>query len=385
MKYPTLCICQTSVRYLALALGLTVLANCSLPAQGPSAQEVLEQAEVQGYELVPITDDVAKRLSAAGRHGFSAAFLNAPVLTSNLVVGVGDRLNIRIFEAGRGGLFSNDTGNGTVSLPNVTVGPDGLISLPYVGTIQARGQTPRKIEQEIVASLQGKAIEPQATVEIALNANNSVTVMGAVVRPTKLQMNLRGERLSAALVAAGGARNPAHEISVKITRRGQTSTASLERIQTDSRQDIALRSDDTVTVLHNPESYTIMGSVNRPGDVPFSEPSITLLEAIGKASGLLDVRADSRNVFLYRREQQGVLSAHGVARKPWWGGKGESVPTVYVLDFSAPKALFLAQTIQMRDGDAIYVANASAIALRKALSLFGLGAVTGTSITNLVN
>jgi polysaccharide export outer membrane protein len=385
VKYPNLCKWQTSVRYVALALSLTVLANCALPAQGPSVQEVLEQAEVQEYELVPVTDDVAKRLSTKGRHGFSPAFLNAPVLTSNLVVGVGDRLNVRIFEAGQGGLFSSDTGNGTVSLPNVTVGPDGLISLPYVGTIQARGQTPRRIEQEIVDSLQGKAIEPQSTVEIALNANNSVTIMGAVVRPTKLQMNLRGERLSAALVAAGGARSPAHEISVKITRRGQTSTASLERIQSDSRQDIALRNDDTITVLHNPESYTIMGSVNRPGDVPFSEPSITLLEAIGKASGLLDVRADSGNIFLYRREQQQVLGAHGIARKPWWDGKGITVPTVYVIDFSAPKALFIAQTIQMRDGDTIYVANASAVALRKALSLFGLGAITAANITNLTD
>lgn len=374
---------KTIANSVVLAIGLSVLNACTLPIQGPTVQDVMEQAEAQDYELVPVTDTVAQRLSASGRHGFSKRFLNAPMLTTGLTLEVGDRLNVRIFEAGQGGLFSNDSGNGIVDLPNVVIGPDGLITLPYVGSIQARGQTPHQIEQKIVENLAGKAIEPQSTVELAIDANSNVTILGAVVRPTQLQLNLRGDRLSAALVAAGGASNPAYATEVKITRQGHSSTASLERIYSDPRQDIALRKNDTITVLNRPESYTIVGAVNRPGDVPFTEPKITLLEAIGKASGLLDGRADPESVFLFRREKQSVLSAHGLSQKPWWGTQGSGVATVYVVDFSAPKALFLAQTIQMRDGDTVYVANASAVGLGKALALFGLGARTANQTLDI--
>lgn len=374
---------RAAAKPLLFAVGLTALSACSLPIQGPTVQDVMQQAVSQEYELVPVSDAVAARLSAGGRKGFSKRFLNAPMLTTGLTLGVGDRLNVRIFEAGQGGLFSSDTGNGIVDLPNVVIGPDGLITLPYVGRIQARGQTPHQIEDMIVERLTGKAIEPQSTVELAVDANSSVTILGAVTRPTKLQLNLRGDRLSAALVAAGGARNPAYATDVKITRQGHSSTASLERIYSDSRQDIALRKDDTITVLNRPESYTIVGAVNRPGDVAFNEPKITLLEALGKASGLLDGRADPASLFLFRRERQSVLGAHGLGKKSWWGTYGAGIPTVYVVDFSAPKALFLAQTIQMRDGDTVYVANASAVGLSKALALFGLGARTATQTLNI--
>lgn len=383
MQYSTPAPWNVAAKYVTLALGLTALAACSLPTQGPTVQDVLQQAETQEYELVQVTDTVAHRLSAGTRQGFTKRFLNAPMLTTGQALGVGDRLNVRIFEAGRGGLFSSDSGNGIVNLPNVVVGPDGMISLPYAGGIHAVGQTPRQIEQKIVDALAGKAIEPQATVEISLDANNNVTIIGAVVRPNRMRLNLRGEKLSAALVAAGGARNPAHATYIKITRRGHSSTASLERIHSDPKQDIALRRNDTITVLHRPESYTVMGSVNRPGDVPFSGPKVTLLEAIGKASGLLDGRADPDSIFLFRREQQHVLKAHGQVKKPWWDAHGSSVPTVYVVDFSAPKALFLSQTIQIRDGDTIYVANASSVALHKALNLFGIGVRTATQTIEL--
>jgi polysaccharide export outer membrane protein len=87
---------------------------------------------------------------------------------------------------------------------------------------------------------------------------------------------------------------------------------------------------------------------------------------------LLDGRADPGGVFLFRREAPGALRAVGVPDKPWWRQEGQGIPTVYLIDFGNPKALFQAQTIQMRDADIVYVANASSVEFGKALSLFGL-------------
>jgi polysaccharide export outer membrane protein len=352
-----------------LALGL---GGCALPSQGPSAQVVMASSASQNYELVTLTQKNALRMGGANWSGFPAEFLRAPLLSTGGRLGVGDRLSVTIFEAGPDGLFSASGNNGTVTIPNIEIGADGTISLPYAGKVRVRNLTPAEVEAEVVEALQGKAIEPQVVVTVMNSANNSVTVIGEVARPARVPLGIRGETLSAVLAAVGGARFPAHEVKVSVNRKGVTGSASLQRIVEDPAQDIALRPDDRITFTRAAGSYTVFGSVNLPSNVPFAEARMTLLEAIGKSSGLLDERADSSGVFLFRREATRTLEQQGLAPKLWWRTEKNAVPTVYRLDFSQPEALFIAQSVQMRDGDVIYVASAGAVQLSKALRLFGL-------------
>jgi polysaccharide export outer membrane protein len=317
--------------------------------------------------------------------GFPLDLVRAPLRSSGNRVGVGDQLTVTIFEAGQGGLFSNGTGNGTVTIPRIAIGPDGIITLPYAGQIMVRDLTPIEVEERIVAALTGQAIEPQAVVTVTQDLTNSVTVTGDVHHPTRVPLSLRGERLSHALVAAGGSRYPAHETQVTLTRNGRSSSASLERALTDPTQNVALRSGDVITVLRRSASYTIVGAVSRPSDVPFNGANVTLMEAIGQSAGLLDARADPSGVFLFRREDAMTLRSNGILEKGWWASEPMGIPTIYQLDLHQPQALFLAQSVQLRDGDMIYVANAGSVQTTKILRLFGLTSMTARDAVSVAN
>ena len=90
----------------------------------------------------------------------------------------------------------------------------------------------------------------------------------------------------------------------------------MQRVLDDPRQNIAMRSGDIVTVSHKPRSYTIMGSVNRPAHIPFDKERVTLMEAVGKASGLLDQRADPAAVFLFQARKPKYFESLRQKRRP---------------------------------------------------------------------
>lgn len=368
---------------LAAVFALCVAASCTLPEQGPSTRDLTDLQGDEGYELVALTPQIAERLAGRPLDGFSAALLRAPLLPTDTKLAVGDRITVTVFEAGQGGLFS--TGDGQVTFPDMVINSDGVITLPYAGQINVLGLAPEAVEKQIVELLLGKAIEPQAKVALTHDANNTVTVLGEAVRPASVQLSPRGDRLAEALVQVGGSKFPAQETFVSLTRGGTTSTASMLRVLNEPGQNVALRAGDLITLVRRQSSYTILGSVNRPQDVPFGEPTITLFEAIGQSSGLLDGRADPNGVFLFRRETGQTLIGHGIAAKPWWASHNRGIPTVYWVDFSQPEAFFVAQSVQLRDADIVYVANAGTVSLTKALALFGLAAGRAQQASNIVN
>lgn len=366
---------------LVALFGVFSLASCSLPTQGPSSNEILAAQEEQTYELIEVDAKTAAHMSQDYLRSFSQPFVNAPLLATNTRLDVGDVISVTIFEAGQGGLFANDKGQ--VVVPNIVVGPSGIISIPYTTDISAIGKTPKQVEDQIVSELTGKALEPQVIVSVTNNTNDTVTVQGAVARPTRLPLRLAGDRLSEALVASGGPLHPAHETTFSVTRNGKTSTASLQKILDDPSQNIALRTGDIITAAHNPRSFTMMGSVNRPALMNFDKERISVMEAVGKANGLLDTRADPASVFLFRRESSNTLRKLGRDSSAWWNNVSGGIPTVYWFDMSKTQSLFHAQAADVKDGDLIYVANAETIELGKVLSVFGLTLSTTNQAINI--
>ena len=94
---------------------------------------------------------------------------------SDIRFGVGDILSVTIFEASSGGLFipaeaSVRPGN-FVTIPNQAVDMNGNVSVPYAGTIRARGRTPVEVQQAIVDALKNRAIDPQVIVSVVGSAH----------------------------------------------------------------------------------------------------------------------------------------------------------------------------------------------------------------------
>ncbi|MDP9120757.1 MAG: polysaccharide export protein [Acidobacteriota bacterium] len=85
----------------------------------------------------------------------------------------------------------------------VPIRPDGAISLPFIGDIQAAGRTPAELDEELTRRFTGELARPRIAVVVREFGNQRVYVGGEVSKPGVLP--LRGTvTLFQALQEAGG-------------------------------------------------------------------------------------------------------------------------------------------------------------------------------------
>jgi polysaccharide export outer membrane protein len=149
----------------------------------------------------------------------------------------------------------------------------------------------------------------------------------------------------------------------------------------DPRENIYLQPGDDVALVHDPQSFTVIGATGRNGVVPFDMGSLTLDQAVAKAGGLLDDRADPAGLFVIRFEEARIArqlpGAHLTSADP--GG----VPFVYHLNMREPAALFLARRFPVRNKDIVYVSDSPFTDVQKVFNLINLlvtPVVTGATI-----
>ena len=383
-------------RVAAAALLSALLAGCSaFGAAGPTASAVRKAAEpsAAGQSITLVSLDRAASARIAGfEKGRSFIDLIGDSAAQGSVVGAGDLLDISIWEAPPAVLFGT-AGAGTAAMVGAsgaqnravlqqTVTTEGTLTVPFVGEIRAAGKSPAAIEREIVARLAGRANDPQATVRLAQNDARNVTVIGEVAASRRVPLGPRGERLLDVLASAGGSRHPVGQTTVQLTRGGITATMPLDLLITDQRQNIRLRADDVVTVLHQPFTFTALGAVARNAEIPFEGKGITLAQAMGRMGGLRDDRADIRGVFIFRLEDPAALdpALAGTAPRTAQG----RVPVVYRLDLSDAAGFFVAQDFAIRDKDLVYVSTAPGADLSRFLTTVSNLAFSVVSVGNAV-
>jgi polysaccharide export outer membrane protein len=153
-----------------------------------------------------------------------------------------------------------------------------------------------------------------------------------------------------------------------------------------AKENVYVQPDDTLYVNKQPRTFLALGATVSSTDsgsarFDFESDQLTLSEAVARAGGLSDSRADSKQVFIYRLEQRESLKAAGAdLRKIPPATK--LVPTIYRANFADPSVFFAASSFAMRDKDIIYVANAGAVDYLKFLAI--VGATTG-NYTNFRN
>ena len=374
------------MRFLITLILLPLVAGC-LPSAGPRHSAIVSerQSPAPQFTVIPLNQAIAEVLASNPADSLAATFgmgSAAPALT----IGVGDMVVITIFEAASGGLFSGDPGGvgatKSVSLPPQPVARDGTLSMPYVGQVRAAGLTPEQVGEAIVEALRNKAIEPQAVVTVSKSLSNFVTVAGDVGVPSRVPLTLRGDRLLDVIATVGGSRAPDYDSFVRLTRNGRSATVSLARVVRDPAQNIYVRPDDLVYVYIDPQTYTAFGATARNITQPFRTDELNLVQAVGAVGGLIDLRADPRGVFVFRFEDPEmynlvVQTLPAGAIPPPAGAAG--IPVVYQLDLTDPAGYFAAQRFLMRDNDIIYVTNAGATELQKAIGI--VSGSLGTAVT----
>ncbi len=171
----------------------------------------------------------------------------APIPTSvamtrdNFVIGADDVLAVNVWKEGE------------ISR-TVTVRPDGKISLPLVGEVQASAKTPKQLEDEISSKLSGYISDPTVTVIVQEIRSQRFNILGQVAHPGSYVLNNSITVLDA-IALGGGLRDFAKKKSIIVLR--QNPDGSQRRFAFNykdvvagrhSEQNLKLEPGDTVVV-----------------------------------------------------------------------------------------------------------------------------------------
>ena len=225
--------------------------------------------------------------------------------------------------------------------------------------------------------LRGLDPSEQRFVRHATFTGRSVTVLGEVTNGARVPLSVRGERVLDIIAMAGGVRAPAHETFVTLQRGGRSVAVPMQRLISNASENIFAHPRDVVTVVRDPQTFSVFGAAGRNAVVPFDAAGITLEQAIAKAGGLLDYRSDPYGVFLLRYESADVASK--LDPKFASAARDTRVPVIYRLNLRDTRSYFLAQTINVRNRDMIYIANAPLNEVQKVLQLFSTAAQTAAT------
>jgi len=384
---------------LFVALFAIGLGGCShFPTAGPTTRQVVHRAaeEQHLYDLIKIDERVVAAVSARPARNLQTRFGGFGRPPSPRI-GIGDLLSVTIWEAQSGGLFGTEpapgadaattaAGGRSVTLPTQVVAADGRISVPYAGRIRAAGRTPFEVQQEIQNGLSARAIEPQAIVTVTKSASDTVTVLGDIVNGVQVPLSIRGQRLLEVAAAAGGVRAPPYDTIIRLTRNGTTVTVPLDTLIADPQEDIYAHPGDIITLIRAPKTFLVFGATGQAGgaggnnQIPFGADRLDLAQAMAKAGGLQDARADPSGVFLFRFESTSTLRTLGAPILTPEASR--TSPVLYHLDLRDPASYFLAKRFPVEEGDIVYVANAEATDWQKFLNL--IAAASAPVITGVL-
>ena len=372
-----------------------------MPTSGPRGETIewraatrVRTAERLPYCLVSVTPRVAE-IVARNQYRLAGQFSDrrGPMIVQ---IGTGDVISVTLFEAAAGGLFFPLEGglrNGNfLTLPNQIVDDKGTITVPYAGAIRARGRTAQEIQAAIVDALKGRALEPQAVVTVVERRNAMISVLGEVNQSVRFPANVSGERVLDVIARAGGIKSAGQESWVLLERHKKVAVTPFEALVHETGNNIFVQPQDTIYVYREPQTFLAFGAAGKQGQVPFDAWRLTMAEALAKAGGLLDERAEPGWVFLYRGERQQVvqeLDSHCSLND------GPFVPVIYEIDLRDPSSLFLATHFPMRNKDVIYISNARSVESTKFMQHVRLvnatiqdpiqTAIAGYVLKNLIN
>jgi polysaccharide export outer membrane protein len=177
--------------------------------------------------------------SAQGPTALAASTAEPAAVSSSYVIGAADVLAITVWKEPA---FSE----------TVPVRPDGMVSMPLLGDMQAAGLTPMKLTATLTQKLKQYIQDPR--VSVVVNAVNSqrIFLLGEVVHAGPVPL-IPGMTALQAISSAGGLTQFANGKKVYILRTedGKQKKIALnykDALKGDLKQNLILKSGDTIVV-----------------------------------------------------------------------------------------------------------------------------------------
>jgi len=247
-------------------------------------------------------EDMGKKLSSQSettKNFNNQLFASANITPdrSDYVLGAGDLLEIKVFEA--------DKLNTTARISS-----RGEVSLPLLGEVNLKGKTASEAETLIENSYKNTYIkDPHVSIFVKEHYSQRVTLVGQVKNPGTYDYPSK-QRLLDAIALAGGLNDKAGYM-VQVRRHSgmtggaqQTVSVDLQKLITEGKEElnIEINGGDIVFV---PEagSYYVDGAVRRPGQY-FIKNILSINEALMAAGGLAPY-ANQEELVLMRKTGNG--------------------------------------------------------------------------------
>jgi polysaccharide biosynthesis/export protein len=228
---------------------------------------------------------------------------------------------------------------GVSAAPGFIVGADGQVFFPYVGRIKLAGLTEAEAAELLMKRLAKYVRDPQVTVRIQSFRSRRVYLEGEVRNPGTEVITDVPMTLLEAINRAGGISPTGDRSFVTLTRDNKTIPINLMQLQDAdvNPNRILLQNGDLVVVRNRDESKVyVLGEIARPSALQMHNGRLTLNEALGDAGGPNLLTANTGQIYVIRNSSLGT-------------------PAVFHLDASAPTALALADTFQLRPRDVVYI------------------------------
>ena len=172
-----------------------------LPAARPAAQTGGTQQQPSERPSAPTVLN-----KPVGTTGAASAAPTRPGATpADYRLGPGDKLRVEVYKDAQ-------------LSQSLQVRPDGKVTLPLVGDLQASGLTPLELRDRITESLREYVTNPVVTVIVVETIAPLVYVMGEVNNPGSIELHGPLTALQA-LAMAGGFKDFANTKNIKVMRR----------------------------------------------------------------------------------------------------------------------------------------------------------------------
>ncbi len=252
------------------ALGM-VVAALALGYETPAAAQANQQNNIQNTASAP-TPRVQNNPIQQN------PLMTVPEDFAGLTLAPGFLLNIQVYD-------EPDLSS------RVRVDKEGNISLPFLKTMHVGGDTVAQAKQRIEDKFRNDGIlkNPQITIDVEQFATTSVTVMGEVQNPGKVELLAPHSLLDVIGMTGGATTMAGNEVELKRPVNGAMQSTVYEYSRSDDGsaiRDVMVNPGDTVIVRRAGIVY-VLGAVNRPGGYTMQENgALNVAQAISLAQGL---------------------------------------------------------------------------------------------------
>ncbi|MFK5996552.1 MAG: polysaccharide biosynthesis/export family protein [Rhodobacterales bacterium] len=342
------------------------LAACSLPRGAALQSEILTKSETASPDLavyrvtksfLPVVANWPKT-GARIRHNWPRHNHgpNTPLIAA------GDSVKLAIWDNQKNSLLTAPEQK-VIQIDNVQVSQQGAIFVPYLGQIKIAGLSTEAARLKIKTKLE--TISPSAQLQLTgtQGSKRSVSLIGGAAAPGPYPVSDPHFSVLNLISEAGGASPGLRNPQVKLIRKGQTYSTSLDRIISTPSMDTVLRGGDKIIIENDPRYFRSLGAAAKEQIINFETDNISALDAMSLIGGLSDTRANPKGILILRQYPERAV------RKDNSGPP--NARAVFVIDLTSSDGLFSAGRFAVNSQDTVLVTEAPLTAVNTVFGVIG--------------